>query len=256
MVSDSIDIESEADTEETTPADRFAAVRRPPPGMPPKVAQRQMIRARLRSGRPEDDGDETTFSMFGTDRAIKSFNLEIHPLAETQESCKAMGSVSYTTEDGIKDDWIIFYLLVKPETFARYAAKIADGSVDEMILSVGSVAGFYSKWEPVEVSTRKVKVLAGDEHKITLPSAHQIDPPRLGHVGAAELFINRRLEFRKRGAQEPDAIDDKVGTELVLTTQSPAADPRTLQMLGSLRQAAWFIVCLLALIFIVTLLKR
>lgn len=33
-------------------------------------------------------------------------------------------------------------------------------------------------------------------------------------------------------------------------------DPRTLQMLESLRRAAWFVVVLLALIFIATLLKR
>jgi hypothetical protein len=92
--------------------------------------------------------------MFGTDRAIKSFQLDIHPIADPaeQESCKAWGSVSYTSEidfrDETVDDCIVFYLFVKPETFARYAAKIAHGSVDEMILSVGSVAGFYSEWSP------------------------------------------------------------------------------------------------------------
>ena len=40
--------------------------------------------------------------------------------------------------------------------------------------------------------------------------------------------------------------------------QAPAAvvDPRMLQMLVSLRRAAWLVVCLLALIFIVLLLTR
>ena len=147
---------------------------------------------------------------------------------------------------------------MKPETFARYAAKVAYGLVDEMILSVGSVAGFYSEWSP-SISTRNVKVLThGSEQKIALPNGHHVELPRLGHVGAAELYINRRLEFRKR-APEPEAVGEMAdfGTERVVPeTQAPAVvDPRMLQMLGSLRRAAWIVVCLLALIFM-TLLER
>ncbi len=69
--------------------------------------------------------------MFGTERAIKSFRLEIRPISDPAEleSCRAWGSVSYTAEvdfrDETEDDCIVFYLFVKPETFARYAAKIA-----------------------------------------------------------------------------------------------------------------------------------
>jgi hypothetical protein len=172
--------------------------------------QRQVIRVQLRPGRPLDDDDyfrETTFSMFGTDRAIKSFQLDIHPIADPaeQESCRAWGSVSYTAEvdftNETTDDCIVFYLFVKPETFARYGAKIAHGLVTEMILRVGSVDGFYSEWSP-EVSTDYVKVLTrGSEHKITLPPGHQVEPPRLGYVGKAELHINRRLEFGKRAPE-------------------------------------------------------
>jgi hypothetical protein len=241
---DSIDIESPFQMQETTPA-------------PPKIAQRQVIRLQLRPGSPRHDRDysrETTFSMFGTDRAIKNFQLDIHPIADPteQESCRAWGSVSFTAEFDFRhetiDDGIVFYLFVKPETFARYGAKIAHGLVDEMILSVKSVDGFYSEWSP-STSTRSVKVLtAGSEHEITLPPGHQVEPPRLGHVGAAELYINRRLEFGKR-APEPEAGASG--------PRAPTAmEPWMLQMLGSLRRAAWFVVCLLALIFIVTLLKR
>jgi hypothetical protein len=251
VLGDSIDIQSQFQ-KETTPA-------------PPKIVQRQIIRVQLRPGYPRDDGDyfrETTFSMFGTDRTIKSFELEIHPIGDTaeQESCEAHGSVSYTTEIDFRnetiDDWIVFYLFVKPETFARYAAKITHGSVDEMMLSVGSVAGFYSEWSP-SVFTRNVKVLTeGGEQKITLPPGHQVEPPRLGRVGAAELYINRRLEFRKR-APGPEALEEMAGTEGAVPERGPSAavDPRILQILGSLRRAAWFGICLLVLIFIVTLSK-
>jgi hypothetical protein len=87
VLGDSINIVSQFEMEEATPA-------------PPEITQRQVIRLGLRPGHPWDDGDETSFSMFGTDRTIKSFQLEIHPIADPaeQESCRAWGSVSYTTE--------------------------------------------------------------------------------------------------------------------------------------------------------------
>jgi len=239
VLGDGIEIKSQLQIEETTPALH-------------EIVQRQVIRVRLRPGSPRDDEDyfrQTTFSMFGTDRAIKSFQLDIHPIANPaeQERCRAWGGVSYMAEIDFRnettDDCIVFSMFVTPDTFARYAAKIAHGSVDEIILSVGSVAGFYSDWSP-SISTRQVKVLTkGSEQNITLPAGLQFEPPRLGYVGTAELQINRRLEFAQR-APSPE-------------TQAPTSvDPRILQMLGSLRRAAWFVVCLLALIFIVTLLMH
>jgi hypothetical protein len=254
VLGDSIEIETWLQGDETAP-------------VPPKIAQDQHIRVQLRPGDARRDGvftRETKFSMFGTGRVIKSFILFIYPIADPakQESCIAWGSVSYTSEGGdfrrkTMDDCIEFSLYVKPDTFARYAAKIAYGLVDEMIFRVSSVAGFYSEWSP-SISTDSVKVLTdGDEQKITLPATSpEAKPPRLGHVREADLYINRRLEFGKQ-APEPEADEEMsdVGTEPE-TQAPPAIDPRMLQMLGSLKSAAWFVVWLLALIFILTLLKR
>jgi hypothetical protein len=99
------------------------------------------------------------------------------------------------------------------------------------------------------------------EHEVTLPSGHQFEPPRLGRVGEAELFINRQLEFGKQASEpmpdepEPKAVEKT--ERAVPKTQAPVAvDPQMLKMLRSLRRAAWFVVWLLALIFIVTLLRR
>lgn len=252
VLGDSIDISSKFQIEETTSAQR-------------EITQRQVIQVKLRSGTPRDDEDyQTTFSMFGTDRSIRSFQLEIHPIADPaeQESGSAWGSVSYTTEIDFRnettEDCIFFYLFVKPDTFARYAAKIAHGLVDEMILSVGSVAGFYSEWSP-EISTSNVKVLTtGSEQNITLPAGLKFEPPRLGDVGAVKLYINRRLEFAK--PETPDTVEKTadVGTVRVVPEKRAAAavEPQTLKMLKSLRRAAWFVVSLLALILIATLLQR
>jgi hypothetical protein len=230
------------------------------------IDQRQVIRVQLRSG-DEDNSRQTTYSMFGTDRVIESFQLHIHQLTDPAEPecCTAWGCVSYTSEgadfiDETTKDCIVFYFSVKPETFARYAAKIAHGSVDDIVLRVGKVDGFYSEWSP-SISTDKVLVLTrGGEHKVTAPLDAQLEPPRLGRVGDAALYINRRLEFGKPASESmPDEREPKAvrGTlRAVRETLAPAVDPQMLQILRSLRRAAWFVVCLLALIFIVTLLRR
>jgi hypothetical protein len=60
--------------------------------LPRVVTQRQVIRAQPRPGGPHGDHGyrKTTLSMFGTDWGIKSFQLDIRPLADPGEkrSCQ------------------------------------------------------------------------------------------------------------------------------------------------------------------------
>jgi hypothetical protein len=199
--------------------------------------------------------------MFGTGRAIKSFQLDIHPITDPakDEYCTAWGSVSYTTDIDFRnettDDCIVFYMFVKPDTFNRFAEMVASRAVDEMILSVKDVPGFYSAWSP-SISTRDVKVLTNnDEQKIAEPAGFQFSPPRLGAIGTAELFINRRLEFAgssKAATSEEEQTLDR--SQLIAEADSEVRRP-TLHMFQSLRRALWSIVCLLALILIVLALR-
>jgi len=233
-----------------------------------ETAQRQVIRVTLRPGSPREDADpfrKTTFSMFGTDRSIQSFQLEIYPTEDPakQESCTAWGIVSYTTEidfhNETTDDCIVFYMFVSADTFARYAAKIAHGLVDEMILRVKSVTGFYSEWSPA-VSTDHIKVLtAGSEQNVILPPGVQFKPPRLGEVGEVDLYINRRLEFATPKTTDATGEMADLGTVRVvpeMRAPTTEVEPRTLKLLSSLRRAAWFIVFLLCTISITTLVQR
>jgi hypothetical protein len=90
---------------------------------PTEIAQRQAIQVRLRPGGPRDTGfRKTTFSMFGTERAIQDFQLDIRPIADPakrDEGCTAWGSVSYTAEgvdfiDETMEDCIVFNMFLWP----------------------------------------------------------------------------------------------------------------------------------------------
>jgi hypothetical protein len=87
------------------------------------------------------------------------FSQAAHPEASQAGRRRgAWGVVSYTYEDDnfrkyTTDDCIGFKLFVKPETFARYATKVAHGPVDNMILGVRGVDGFYSVWSNYSNST-------------------------------------------------------------------------------------------------------
>lgn len=210
---------------------------------------------------------DTVYSMFGANRTITDFFLAIYPIAgeEEQERCTAWGSVSYTAEvDFVYDtepDIVGFYLRVRPETFARYAAMIAASEVDEAVFKVGNVAGFYSEWSPA-ISTNSVKVLTkNEEHKVDIPDDCEIVPPRLGAVGEAQLYLRRISKLRAATAALAVEDDARLG-EVALPERGMAddgervfnrliaANTRAIKLLSSLRIAAWIIAILLFLILI------
>lgn len=227
---------------------------------PLEVSQSQALRFTLRAGDSRSDKDplqRTTYSMFGTDRTLERFSLLIYPVTDQEsESCTAWGIVSNTFEVDFRNattpDCLEFIMYVKPETFKKYAARVSDGSVNELVLSVQSVAGFYSDWSP-SISTGHIKILTdGSEQHIALPDGIQFDPPRLGMVGEARLYINRKLEFGNPG---PDAVEAPLNAKpnavpLEVPSARPTSDPSIVEKLGSLRKAAWVTVGLLALIWL------
>jgi hypothetical protein len=235
-----------------------------------EAGHQQYITATLRPGWPDerDDLNRTPrFSMFGTERAIKNISLQIHPGSDPdqQEYCMTSGFVSYTAEndfgvDETADDYLNFQLILKPVTFSRLAAQVLDRSVDEMILSVDQVAGFYAPWSPT-IYTPSVKVLTStDAHDITLPPGFKIELPRLAEVGKAELIINRRLVLDKTvpTLAASAQIEENETERAAPKTHSarPAGNVPMLQALRSLNRAVGFGVILLALILIATLLKH
>jgi hypothetical protein len=171
-----------------------------------EVLHRRRISARLVPGdsRQADESDcPTSYRMFGTDRKINDFKIDIYPLdsEDDTEICSAWGSVSYSSDLDFQEvtmgDCIIFYLMVKPSAFNNYISRISDGTVDEVILSVGDVAGFYSEWS-ASISAREIKVLTrGEEHALQVPEDSDAVIPRLGSVGTASLYINSKRVLMK-----------------------------------------------------------
>ncbi|MBE0533574.1 MAG: hypothetical protein IH626_22350 [Rhodospirillales bacterium] len=232
------------------------------------VSEEQYLTAKLRH---DDWRGKTSFSMFGTDRTISSFTLRIGKLkdGEEQEWCAAWGSVSYTSEIDFRnettEDCIDFFLHVRPETFARYAEKIATSAVDEVTFRVGSVAGFYSDWSP-SITTDSIKVLTqGEEHKIEIPSNCDIDPPRLGKVMEADLLFRRLRKFKKPTPETFEEAGDWIGSDETpeelrdgdgqaqRNQRLAVAETRVVNLLSSVRTAAWAIAGLLLSILIASI---
>jgi len=237
-----------------------------------RIANKRIITARLVSGDPRrEDGwfDRTTFRMFGTDRAISDIRLNVVPLETERETeiCRVLGRVSYTLDSDFRyetvEDWIGFYLKVKPSTFEHYAARISAGTANEVILRVSRVEGFYSAWSP-DISTRHVKVLVrGSDHDLHLPDGFEIEPPRLGSVGEVALTINAKYvqTVATSSSDTENKPTDEAQEHAPLlrreTDVSPVGlDPQTLKLLKSLKGAAHWIIGLLVFLVLVTLLKR
>lgn len=234
----------------------------------PKIVtrNRRHIRAKLRPGSPHEwhRNRQTFYSMLGTDRTITAFELFIEALAdgEEQDRCHVWGSVSYTMDidfrDETTDDTVIFYMYVRPEAFGRYVEAVRTAQVDQAVLYVKRVAGFYSDWSPA-ISTNSIKVLTNYEkdHPVEVRESCEIVPPRLGDLDEVSLTMLRKLTLEHPAperAEDDDWQDEFAETApdkaLDAAQHSANANVRTVALLTSLRTAAWAIAALLLLILV------
>ncbi len=238
--------------------------------LPRELGHRRAIRTTLRTDRPVDHdnflGKTTTYRMFGTDRIISDFQLEIVPLeAEDEtESCRAGGFVSFTAEVDFttttSDDCVFFIMMVKPSTFDSCVQRIVSGTADKIILRVVNVEGFYSEWSP-SISTSNVKVLTRErEHKVEEADGASFKIPRLGNVGEVNLTISSRK--RREAVQNKEEAED-LGFETTINNSVPVpAEPSSaevisglVKVLSSLVASTRGVIGLLIVLIIVVVLK-
>ena len=226
---------------------------------------RDRIRAELRPGYFADPDSGARYSMFGTDRAIKSFQLWIYKREdETKpERCYAWGSLSYTTEIDFRnetaDDTLQFYLHVSAERFAQYVEMVRKYPASVMALRLGRVDGLYSEWSP-SISTDRIKVLTNlKDHQLAIPEGCAITPPTLGRIGEFSITFVTRRDCDKP-AREIDISDEELPGGAVENAESPREEGLQLQRaalklavqhgqrMKYLAYAVWIIAALLALI--------
>lgn len=236
---------------------------------PGEVIERSFIRANLL---PFDAHgrlfrSSTEYSMFGTNRKISNIELLIYPLESGQlECCAAWGSLSHTNEIDFRDvtfeDDMGFILRLKTVQFDRLACMVNEKSIAGGSIIVHDVEGFYSDWSP-SVSTNRIKVLTSDrmDQPVDLPEGCKIVPPRLGKVGEFKLtvFDVRQFDLPSESNDSGDTgveiharNEPSQGASSIATAPVDRAmvDVKALDVLKSLRAAAWAIAALLILILL------
>lgn len=133
--------------------------------------------------------DDVSYSMFGTNRKIKEFEVRIKQSGDGKEECKVYGSPSYEYEldfsDEIAPDYVQLELTLCDEKFNKIIKSVEDKSIESAVLRIGRVKGFYSDWSP-SISTSFVKILTRS-HEVATTENSNIDFPVLGSVGEFSL---------------------------------------------------------------------
>lgn len=139
------------------------------------------------------------FSMFGTDRQVRKFTLNIHTYSNNKlgDGVYAWGAASSTYELNFSyikdDDHVGFEMRVGDDAFSRYESAIISGTVDEILFIANGVSGFYAPWSP-SIHASKLKILsARSDHPIDENA--EILPPRLGDMAGATLTFRRRFNL-------------------------------------------------------------
>ncbi len=111
--------------------------------------------------------DEVDFSMFGTARTIKEFNVSISEAqSENEEVCWFTAFPSYESEDAefrkvIENDYAGFDVYVHPEKFKELVQLVESRTINSVSLSVKNVDGVYAEWTPT-IKTYSAKLLTSD----------------------------------------------------------------------------------------------
>lgn len=234
-----------------------------------KVISGVMYSGSCRDGESLDD--DVSFSMFGTERLIKSFGLSISE-AEDEELCSIWGCPSYEYEIDFNysttEDDVIVHVSLKKEQFQELASLIDAKQIESVLVRLSGVSGFYSDWSPA-ISTNHVKVLTSD-HKIEGLDGSSIIPPKLGTVGEIDIYLNtvnnlsakhnlKNKNFYKQFEDVESESEAKSGLFEQIGFNKPIPDEGATKtqelayytkLIGSLKSPLWLIFFALVLILL------
>lgn len=238
-----------------------------------KIRDETRINGSLLSGVSKDGKnfeDGVIYSMFGTDRKLESFDICIYcnPEGNNTELCDSWGYLSFETEDKnfikyVEPDIIGFQIFLNKNKFDDLVNLIESKRVDDVILRVNNVAGFYSNWSPT-ISTNHIKILT-NSHKVKLKDKSKVELLTLGSIGEFNLSFQTNyksnLEFDSRYQKSDDIFqeseDDDKGIQnfkqeikLPNSKNLRQVDNILAQKMNSLKVPLWLIFIALVLILI------
>lgn len=236
------------------------------------VKQNTRIVGTLHSGFCRDGvnlDDDVKFSMFGTGRRIKDFQVCIYQVeSDDREACRMTAIPSYEMEldfrNEIQDDFVGFDVTLNKERFSELVRLLEEKSVDSVWLRVSRVSGIYSEWSP-SISTRFAKILS-NSHEVEGIKEDSFQPKVVENVGEFELNFAtlNKLHLKQhllpvdieKEFEEPSS-DEWINEPELTPAYTNQGDEKLLhsaallaKLAGSLKTPLWFIFGVLVLLLL------
>lgn len=209
--------------------------------------------------------DEVVFSIFGTARTIKEFNVSINIAEkENEEMCRFSAFPSYVSEGAefqkvIEDDYAGFYIYIHSEKFNELAKLVENHSLNSVSFSIDGVDGVYAEWTPTyktysaKILTSKNSIEGINETKFEYPTVFKVKEFSINFTSQTSLNLKQNLpsiNFLK--AFDYDLKDNTENENLNISNTNFSSNIVNLQSLiqaiKSLKVAMWFVFA--ALLFL------
>jgi len=247
-----------------------------------KITESEFISGTLKTqaDRRKDISTSNTFSMFGTNREIKTFGIEIYKVDNdyrSEESFNLTGWIGFETEADMDlpaqeiEDAIYITVVLNEERFNKIVQNIKDGIHPNQV-KINHAEGFYNSWTP-SIHLRDIKILTdekeryGDENtpyaqQIEIPEDCDITPPRIGKLRDFNIgfliesneSVDENSETEDEDYYEDDdeldnANEQESSTDIISSQLSQISDLGNLA-LRALKLPLWIIAITLLLILI------
>lgn len=211
----------------------------------------------------ENLSDDVKFSIFGTDRIVKEFDVTISVKTDDmEEACWLIVIPSYESEGAnfikyLEDDFIGFQINLNKDKFNELVNLIENRAIDSVNLITSEVSGVYSDWSP-SFTTRSVKVLTArnviegaDVENFEGTTASLIGDFNINFATQVPLNVKSNLpsvDFENQFNEDSYKIQPQSNSS------SPAASKNSQQVLtdlvGKVKLALWCIFAALVVIIL------
>ena len=209
--------------------------------------------------------DEVVFSIFGTARTIKEFNVSISEAkSDKEEVCWFTVIPSYESEGAefqkeIENDYAGFDIYVHSEKFNELVKLVESCSLNSVSFSVKGVDGVYAEWTPT-IKTYVAKFLTSDnviegigETKFEGSTISKVEEFSINFTSQTSLNLKQNLpsiDFSKAfdSNVEDDFEDEKLNIPQTNNPPNSINLQPLLQVVKSLKVVLWFVFA--ALLFL------